>query len=163
MPDKAPDMVRVRSEIVEKVWAAAEDSPGYPYIHFIAKSDLCIDKKSAMARINEHVGCQLLKPDNTRFANVNSAKKDVWWVNVPLDKFRNELHLVLVKDGGNGLVWLRVAPGSISAPEDMFRVRKDKGYVDLEISSLPERYLKDVKSGGKEYDFTRHVEYEWVD
>ena len=32
--------VRVRSEIVEKVWAAAEDSPGYPYIHFIAKSDL---------------------------------------------------------------------------------------------------------------------------
>ena len=38
--DKAPDMVRVRSEIVEKVWAAAEDSPGYPYIHFIAKSDL---------------------------------------------------------------------------------------------------------------------------
>ena len=32
--------VRVRSEIIEKVWAAAEDSPGYPYIHFIAKSDL---------------------------------------------------------------------------------------------------------------------------
>ena len=32
--------MRVRSEIVEKVWAAAEDSPGYPYIHFIAKSDL---------------------------------------------------------------------------------------------------------------------------
>ena len=32
--------IRVRSEIVEKVWAAAEDSPGYPYIHFIAKSDL---------------------------------------------------------------------------------------------------------------------------
>ena len=39
-PDKAPDMVRVRSEIVEKVWAAVEDSPGYPFIHFIAKSDL---------------------------------------------------------------------------------------------------------------------------
>ena len=39
-PDKVPDMVRVRSEIVDKVWAAAEDSPGYPYIHFIAKSDL---------------------------------------------------------------------------------------------------------------------------
>ena len=32
--------MRVRSEIVQKVWAAAEDSPGYPYIHFIAKSDL---------------------------------------------------------------------------------------------------------------------------
>ena len=32
--------MRVRSEIVQKVWVAAEDSPGYPYIHFIAKSDL---------------------------------------------------------------------------------------------------------------------------
>ena len=32
--------MRVRSEIVEKVWAGVEDSPGYPYIHFIAKSDL---------------------------------------------------------------------------------------------------------------------------
>ena len=44
-PDKVPDMVRVRSEIVEKVWAAAEDSPGYPFIHFIAKSDLEDDVK----------------------------------------------------------------------------------------------------------------------
>ena len=46
-PDKAPDMVRVRSEIVEKVWAAAENSPGYPYIHFIAKSDLEEDPATA--------------------------------------------------------------------------------------------------------------------
>ena len=46
-PDKVPDMVRVRSEIVEKVWAAAEDSPGYPYVHFIAKSDLDEDPPTA--------------------------------------------------------------------------------------------------------------------
>ena len=46
-PDKAPDMVRVRSEIVEKVWAAAEDSPGYPFIHFIAKSDVEEDPTTA--------------------------------------------------------------------------------------------------------------------
>ena len=30
----------VLSEVVEKVWEEPEDSPGYPYIHFIAKSDL---------------------------------------------------------------------------------------------------------------------------
>ena len=46
-PDRLPDMVRVRSEIVEKVWAAAENSPGYPYIHFIAKSDLEGDPATA--------------------------------------------------------------------------------------------------------------------
>ena len=39
-PDKAPDMVRVRSEIIDKVWRDAEDSPVWPQVHFIAKSDL---------------------------------------------------------------------------------------------------------------------------
>ena len=39
-PDKVPNMMGVRSEIVEKVWVDVEDSPGYPYIHSIAKSDL---------------------------------------------------------------------------------------------------------------------------
>ena len=33
-------MVRVQSEIVDKVWWSADDSPGFPMLHFIAKSDL---------------------------------------------------------------------------------------------------------------------------
>ena len=32
--------MRVRSEIIGKVWRDAEDSPGWPQVHFIAKSDL---------------------------------------------------------------------------------------------------------------------------
>ena len=32
--------MRVRSEIIDKVWRDAEDSPGWPHVHFIAKSDL---------------------------------------------------------------------------------------------------------------------------
>ena len=32
--------MEVRSEIIEKVWVEAEDSPGWPQVHFIAKSDL---------------------------------------------------------------------------------------------------------------------------
>ena len=35
-----PDLLRVRSEIVKKVWWDAEDSPGWPQVHFIAKSDV---------------------------------------------------------------------------------------------------------------------------
>ncbi len=30
----------VQSEVIEKVWVEAEDSPGWPFMHFIAKSDL---------------------------------------------------------------------------------------------------------------------------
>ena len=32
--------MRVRSEIIDKVWRDAEDSPFWPQVHFIAKSDL---------------------------------------------------------------------------------------------------------------------------
>ena len=39
-PDKVPDMMEVRSEIIDKVWRDAEDSPGWPHVHFISKSDL---------------------------------------------------------------------------------------------------------------------------
>ena len=33
-------ILRVPSEVVEKVWEDARDSPGYPCVHLIAKSDL---------------------------------------------------------------------------------------------------------------------------
>ena len=39
-PDKAPDMMAVRSEIMEKVWRNPVDTPIWPQIHFIAKSDI---------------------------------------------------------------------------------------------------------------------------
>ena len=32
--------LRVQAEIVDKVWRSADDSPGFPMLHFIAKSDL---------------------------------------------------------------------------------------------------------------------------
>lgn len=39
-PDKVPEMMEVRSEIIDKVWRDAQDSLGYPCVHFIAKSDI---------------------------------------------------------------------------------------------------------------------------
>ena len=33
-------ILRVLSEVVEKAWEDVQDSPGYPCVHFIAKSDL---------------------------------------------------------------------------------------------------------------------------
>ena len=36
----AEGMMRVRSEIFSKVWWEAEDSPGWPFVHFTAKSGL---------------------------------------------------------------------------------------------------------------------------
>ena len=33
-------ILRVLSEVVEKVWEDVQESPGYPCVHFIAKSDI---------------------------------------------------------------------------------------------------------------------------
>ena len=38
-PDKAPYMMDVRTEIIDKVWREAED-PIWPQVHFISKSDI---------------------------------------------------------------------------------------------------------------------------
>ena len=36
----AGDHMGVRSEIIDKVWEAPEDSPVWPQVHFITKSDI---------------------------------------------------------------------------------------------------------------------------
>ena len=120
----------------------------------------CMDKKSAMAKVNEHLGYSLLVNGNTSLANVNSAK-DVWWFNISPRKFERDLHIILVKEKDSGLIWLRIKGNSIPTPTKVFTVRQDNGYIDLEISSRPPYYMTDVKGGGKGYDFSRHIEYEW--
>ena len=37
---KGGGLFDVRKEIIDKVWREVEDSPGYPMVHFIAKSDI---------------------------------------------------------------------------------------------------------------------------
>ena len=38
---------RIQSEIVDKVWGNGEDSPVWPYIHMIAKSDIGAEREPA--------------------------------------------------------------------------------------------------------------------
>ena len=37
---KGDGLFDVRSEIIDKVWRRAKDSPGFPLVHFIAKSEI---------------------------------------------------------------------------------------------------------------------------
>ena len=118
-----------------------------------------MDKRTAREKVNGHLGRRLLNNRNTRFSNVN-ASKPVWWLNVPLGKFKDELHLLLAEENG-GLIWLRIKGNTFPSPKDVFRYWEDKGAVDLEISTMPQDYMTDVKSGGTNYNFTKHIEYEW--
>ena len=125
----------------------------------IGRKEERMDPGAAMEKVNGHLGRRLLNRRNTHFSNVNTSKP-VWWLNVPLRKFKDELHLLLAK-GNGGLIWLRIKGNTFPSPKDVFRYWEDKGAIDLEISTMPQDYMTDVKSGGTEYNFTKHIEYEW--
>ena len=115
-----------------------------------------MDKRSAMEMVNEHLGNRLLYRENTSFANIN-ASKPVWWININPSKFKSDLHLLLAKEGYGGLIWLHIKGNAFPDVRKVFRVRQDKDCIDLEISSRPPKYMTDIKSGGTEYDFTKHI------
>ena len=122
-----------------------------------------MNKQTAIKIVNDHLGYRLLHGQNTNFANVN-ASKPVWWLNIPPLRFNDELHLLLAKENGGGLIWVRIKGNTFPVPEHVFWYRKDKyrDAIDLEISAEPQHYMTDVKSGGTKYNFTKHIEYEFA-
>ena len=119
-----------------------------------------MDKKASILTVNQHLGHRLLHERNTSFSNVNVSKA-VWWLNIKPEKFKRDLHILLAKEDGRGLIWLRIEANSFGRLDKTFRIRLDKDAVDLEIASTPSQYLRDVKSGGTGYNFAKHIEHEW--
>lgn len=121
-----------------------------------------MDRSDAIRKVNAHLGERLLKGSgrnsNTHFSNINKSAKQVWWFNIPPQRFENELHILLAKK--QGLIWLRIKAGTIPHPESVFRVRPDKGSIHLEMPVSGDRYLRDImdRTG---YDFRPHIAYEW--
>ena len=123
-------------------------------------------KKTAMERVNSHLGYRLLERVNTRFSSMNSGKP-VWWFDIPPHMFGAELHLLLAgnpahQQGPNsrGLIWLRIDANTFSDPQSTFYERPDNGKIQLNIScSLTNQYLCDTTGTG--YNFRRHVAKEW--
>jgi hypothetical protein len=96
-----------------------------------------------------------LNSSNASFSSINKSK-EVWWFNVPVPKFNEDVHLLL--SGSNYALWLHLPKGFVKQLVATFKIRQDKDAVDLEISADKNfKYLKDVKSGGTGFDFTPFV------
>ena len=115
-------------------------------------------RSKAIKLVNSYLQHGVLDGTNTHFTNVNSAK-EVWWFNIPPEKFARELHLLCAKK--TELIWLTIEKDAVLNPEKTFRLRQDKWVIDLEISCASNRYMCDVKSGGSGYDFRSHIRREW--
>lgn len=96
-----------------------------------------------------------LNSTNTSFASINKRNK-IWWFNIGINKFNNAVNLLL--DHQEYVTWVFLSKGFVKQLSETFRIRTDKNAVDLEIcAERDERYLKDIKSGGTEFDFNPFV------
>ena len=111
-----------------------------------------MDKKEIIDYINKNYKTSL-NSRNTNFSNINKSK-EVWWFNVPVIKFAEEVNLLLNTE--NYVLWVVLPKGFVKGIP--FKIREDKNAVDLEISADRNfKYLHDVKSGGTGFDFKEFI------
>lgn len=111
-------------------------------------------KKELIDYINTNAG-GYLNSLNTSYSKINKSK-EVWWFNVSVSKFNNEVNLLL--NNNNKVIWIQLPKGFVKNVGINFRIRQDKDAVDLEISADRNfKYLHDVKSGGTLFDFNNYV------
>lgn len=111
-------------------------------------------KKELITYINATKGASLTT-SNTSYSKINKSK-EVWWFNINLTKFNEDVHLLLNTESKP--IWIKLPKGFVDNLEATFKIREDKNAVDLEISANSNfKYLHDVKSGGTGFDFRKFV------
>jgi hypothetical protein len=121
-----------------------------------------MNKKQFIDYINSNyksTNLEMLTNNNTAYSNINKAK-DVWWFNIGIEKFGSDFNLILVGDYKS--YWLHLPKGFCNSLESKFKIRLDKDAVDLEICADKSdvNYLKDIKSGGSNFDFKKYIQVE---
>jgi len=115
-----------------------------------------MDKQKASLIVNNQLGSSLLNPNrngNVSWANINIAK-DVWWIDIPVKKFKSHFHLILNDARYKRFYWISINKNEITYPYNYFRKLREK-FISIELSSRETNIFIDVKSGGTEFDFNK--------
>ena len=115
-----------------------------------------MDKSKAAQIVNNKIGTALLnqkRDGNVCWANIN-VKKDVWWIDIPVKKFKKHLHLILNEDRKNHFFWISIPANDILEPYRYFRKLREN-YISIELSCRETNKFVDVKSGGTEFNFNK--------
>lgn len=111
-------------------------------------------KQEIIQLSNNQLNGNTLNNQNTHFANINNTKP-VWWFDIPLGKFNNDLYLIL--NERNSFILLKIPANTFENLDAVFRIKQGR-WVDLEISSNRENnYMIDIKNGGTEHNFNSYV------
>jgi hypothetical protein len=113
-----------------------------------------MNKKLASQMVNNSEVSPVLNPNsngNVHWSNVNISK-EVWWLDIPALKFKNDLHLILNNESSKQFFWVLIKNGEIPNPYNCFR-RLRENYISIEISSDTSNMFVDVKNGGTGVNF----------
>jgi hypothetical protein len=117
-------------------------------------------KKSTIDFLNKNHNASL-NNKNVRFSSINKSK-NVWWFNIPMKKFNEEVNLFLFDE--NKTIWINLPKNFCLNLTENFRIRVDnkKNDIDIEICSdkTDSNFLKDIKSISKNFDFSKYVKME---
>ena len=112
-------------------------------------------KSQLIDYVQSNFGGKTVRSTNTSYASINKSK-EVWWLNIPVGKFEEQVNLLLL--GKDKVIWIQLPKNFVLNLATKFKIREDKNVVDLEISADKSYlYLKDLKSGGTHFDFKPFV------
>lgn len=99
-----------------------------------------MNKNQAIAFINRKQGQSLLTRRNTHWANLSVyGGKNGWWLNIPFDKFEENLYFILNNEQSRQLFFINIPSSSISNPRDTFRNKENTA--DIFISAISGKKL----------------------
>jgi hypothetical protein len=113
-----------------------------------------LTKNEAISKINLLDTSKKLTSKNTHWSNIVSYKnKSGWWLNVPFEKFKNNLYLILNQPNKKNLILINISANSIKKPENTFRDKDGTADIFIPIS---DNVFIDTQSSGTKYQFSNY-------
>jgi 5-methylcytosine-specific restriction protein A len=113
-----------------------------------------LTKNEAISKINLLDTSKKLTSKNTHWSNIVSYKNENgWWLNVPFEKFKNNLYLILNQPNKKNLILINISANSIKKPENTFRDKDGTADIFIPIS---DNVFIDTQSSGTKYQFSNY-------
>ncbi|MDX8376438.1 MAG: hypothetical protein R8L53_00245, partial [Mariprofundales bacterium] len=99
-----------------------------------------MNKKQAIALLNKKQSQSMLTNLNTHWANLSVyAGKDGWWLNVPFNKFSDNLYFILNNKQLGKMLFISIPKNSIANPRSIFRDKENTA--DIFIAAISSEQL----------------------
>lgn len=150
MKELEADLRKLKSESFNIINSFSSNNKGFK--KSLVKFESKFNKSDAINLVNEKLGENILSNSNTIFSNINKTNP-VWWMDIPQDKFKNSLNILLIEN--DEVIWVFIPSKTCYPPSDFFYIRNDNGKAQINIDSDDKNYLMDKLSSN--FDFNPFI------